>query len=342
MSAPGRPKGEYRSAQHAATPVSLLMNHEAAPAGRPKMSVCVITYNQERYIGQCLQSLVEQKTDFDFEVIVGDDCSTDGTLAVVQEFVNRYPDIVRTILQPTNTGGSKNYLQVHAAAIGTYVAHVDGDDYALPGKLQAQAEVLDADPACNAVWHRVDYFDDAGGFCSGKTADWSSFEGGRVTFSDGIRLGFISVHSSLMYRRAARTLLPVEQRTLDLYLTWDLLSKGHGRVVDEVLGRYRVASSGSLTVATQPGVLTLAIQHADEFLTRFPERRGDFMVWALSRALVDAKNRRRTALNFLGLAWRARSLISLSELAANLRLMRRTLVRWRQQRQEQLSATPKG
>ena len=142
MSAPGRPKGEYRSAQHEA-PVSLLMNHEAAPAGRPKMSVCVITYNQERYIGQCLQSLVEQKTDFDFEVIVGDDCSTDGTLAVVQEFVNRYPDIVRTILQPTNTGGSKNYLQVHAAAIGTYVAHVDGDDYALPGKLQAQAEVLE-------------------------------------------------------------------------------------------------------------------------------------------------------------------------------------------------------
>ena len=80
----------------------------------------------------------------------------------------------------------------------------------------------------------------------------------------------------------------------------------------------------------------------DEFLTRFPERRGDFMVWALSRALVDAKNRRRTALNFLGLAWRARSLISLAELAANLRLMRRTLVRWRQQRQEQLPATPKG
>ncbi|MCW5656404.1 MAG: glycosyltransferase [Burkholderiaceae bacterium] len=294
----------------------------------PKVSVCVITYNQLRYVRECLQSLVDQETDFDFEVIVGDDCSTDGTDSVVREFVARYPGIVRLIVQPHNTGGARNYLEVHAAASGTYVAHVDGDDYALPGKLQAQVDVLDRDQQCNAVWHRVDYFDDAGHFCSGQTADLASFDSGRVTFSDAIRLGFLSVHSSLMYRRSARTALPTDRRVLDMYLTWDLLSKGHGHILDRVLGRYRVAAAGSLTVASQRRVKLLAIEHADEFLLRHPERRRDFLIWALCRALIDAKNLQFTALSFLSLAWRSCAPIHWKDLRSNLQRMRSTQVRW--------------
>jgi len=122
----------------------------------PKVSVCVITYNQEKYIRQCLQSIVDQETDFYFEVIVGDDCSTDGTRAIVQEFVERYPGVVKPIFQEKNIGGGvHNYLTVHKATRGEYIAHVDGDDYCLPGKLQAQADLLDDDPDCNLVWHRM-------------------------------------------------------------------------------------------------------------------------------------------------------------------------------------------
>ena len=79
---------------------------------RRKLSVRVITYNQERYIGQCLQSLVDQNGSFDFEVVVGDDCSTDGTKAVVQEFVESYPGIVRAIFQEKNTGGLRNRVSI--------------------------------------------------------------------------------------------------------------------------------------------------------------------------------------------------------------------------------------
>lgn len=300
---------------------------------RPKVTVCVITYNQEHYIRECLQSLVTQQTDFDFEVIVGDDCSTDRTRAIVQEFVDRYPHIVRPLFQPTNTGGSRNNLEVHAAARGDYVAHLDGDDYALPGRLQAQANVLDRDSGCNAVWHRVDFFDDQGGFCSGHTADLSSFENGCVTFSDAIQLGFIGVYSSLMYRRSARSPVDASRQILDVHLTWDLLSKGHACVIDSVLGRYRIASAGSLTVASRQGVRLLAIEHAGEYLQRYPQHAGDFMIWALCNALIDAKNRRPTVLKLLALAWRARSLLRLDALISNLRRMRSTQVRWRQQRQ---------
>lgn len=296
----------------------------------PKVSVCVITYNQERYIRKCLQSLVDQQTNFDFEVIVGDDCSTDGTRAVVEEFVDRHPHIVRPLYQPTNTGGSRNNLEVHAAATGKYVAHLDGDDYALPGRLQTQAELLDSDPGCNAVWHRVDFFDNDGGFCSGNTADLSSFPGGKVSFSDAVRLGFIGVFSSLMYRRSARSLVEASRQILDLYFTLDLLSKGHGHIIDQVLGRYYVASTGSLTATARQRGHLLAIQHASEFLARRPEHRNDFMVWALSCALIDSKNRRyRSASAFFKLAWRARAPIRWRDVRTNLERMRETQVQWR-------------
>jgi glycosyltransferase involved in cell wall biosynthesis len=296
----------------------------------PKVTVCVITYNQQRYIRECLQSLVDQEADFDFEIIVGDDCSTDGTAGIVEEFVQRHPGIVKLIAQPHNTGGARNYLDVHAAATGTYVAHVDGDDYALPGKLQAQSDLLDEDAQCNAVWHRVDYFDDSGRFCSGQTADLASFDGGRVSFSDGIRLGFLGVHSSLMYRRSARSLVPIDRRLLDVYLTWDLLSKGHGQILDRVLGRYRVAASGSLMRASPRRAALLSIEHAYEFLQKHPEHRRDFLIWSLCRAVIDAKNLQATALSFLRLAWDSRSSIRWSDVAANLVRMRATQVRWRQ------------
>ena len=296
----------------------------------PKVSVCVITYNQERYIRKCLQSLVEQHTNFDFEVIVGDDCSTDGTRAVVEEFVERYPHIVRARFQERNTGGSRNNLEVHATARGEYVAHLDGDDYALPDRLQAQADVLDSDFDCHAIWHRVDFFDNDGGFCSGNTADLSSFPGGRVDFSDAVRLGFIGVFSSLMYRRSARSPVEVSRQILDLHFTLDLLSKGHGHIIDQVLGNYFVASTGSLTVSARQRGHLLAIQHANEFLARRPENRRDFMIWALCCALIDAKNRRRTsAWAFFKLAWRSRTPIGWRELRSNLDRMRKTQVQWR-------------
>jgi glycosyltransferase involved in cell wall biosynthesis len=298
----------------------------------PRVSVCVITYNQDRYIRTCLASLVAQQTDFDFEIIVGDDCSTDRTREIIEEFVERYPHIVRARFQPQNSGGSRNNLEVHAAARGDYVAHVDGDDYALPGKLQAQADILDQDADCTAVWHPVDFFDDHGGFCSGALADHSSFTQGRVTFSDAIQLGYIGVYSSLMYRRSALTRPDPDRNILDLYFTWDTLSKGHGRMLPEILGRYRVASAGSLQAAASHRMQNVSLDHAEEFLKRFPERRRDFMIFALGQAAMAAKNRQATALAYLRFAWRARSWVNPAAIVANLRRMNLTTIKWQAQR----------
>jgi glycosyltransferase involved in cell wall biosynthesis len=205
----------------------------------PKVSVCVITYNQEKYIRQCLQSIVDQETDFDFELIVGDDCSTDGTRAIVQEFAERYPEIVKPIYQEKNIGrGCHNYLTVHQTAIGEYVAHVDGDDWCTSNKLASQSFFLDGNPDCVAVVHKLEMCNSAGELLS-------SFFPGRFSHKKYDLAKLVTTHcefghSSLMYRKGAFASLKYAELTefIDFYIYVHLASQGNIGVVEQVLGRY--------------------------------------------------------------------------------------------------------
>src|SRR3989442_498181 len=122
---------------------------------RPKVSVSVISYNQEKYIGDCLESILEQQVEFPIEIIVGDDASRDGTQTAILEYQRRYPDIIHSILRDRNTGGTENYYGVVAMCKGEYIAHIDGDDRMLPGKLAKQVAFLNAHPECSMVVHKA-------------------------------------------------------------------------------------------------------------------------------------------------------------------------------------------
>lgn len=120
----------------------------------PKVSVCIITYNHEKYIGECLQSIVDQETDFDFEIIVGDDCSGDRTRDIILEFESKHPGKITPVFQDKNIGGGcNNYRAVHQLARGDYIAHMDGDDIMEPCKLQRQSDFLDKHLECSMVAH---------------------------------------------------------------------------------------------------------------------------------------------------------------------------------------------
>jgi len=280
----------------------------------PAVSVCVITYNHAAYIRQCLQSIVEQQTDFPFEVLIADNASTDGTSAIVQEFADRYPAIVSAVIREEKISGSANYVLVHDRARGRFVAHMDGDDRALPGKLQKQFQVLERHPDCNAVWHRVNFFNDEGRFMPGSVTDTSVFEGGVVRLDDAIRLGFVGVHSSLMYRRSARLAKNVDRDYLDVYLTWELLSSGSGRFVEEVLGEYRVGAKGSISKNSYAFIRRLVVDHAEDFLSRLPEQRRNFVILAIMNALIDIRNRKSTAWEFVRFVARHPSLVTPGQL----------------------------
>lgn len=123
----------------------------------PVVSVCVITYNHEPYLAQCLDSLVMQQAYFPFEVVVGEDCSSDRTRGILREYEQRYPQIIRPIYHEKNVGAARN-LFAHAlpGAKGKYIAICDGDDYWTdPLKLQKQVDFLEAHPDCVLSFHRV-------------------------------------------------------------------------------------------------------------------------------------------------------------------------------------------
>src|SRR5580700_2569655 len=108
-----------------------------------KLSVAMITYNQERFIRQAIESVLAQKVNFDFEIVIGEDCSTDGTRAVVMDFHRRHPERIVPILRPRNIGPMRNIESTLAACRGQYLSIPEGDDYwTSADKIQKQVDFL--------------------------------------------------------------------------------------------------------------------------------------------------------------------------------------------------------
>ncbi len=114
---------------------------------QPLVSVLILTYNQERYISQAISCALAQETNFPFEIVIGEDCSADRTRDIVQEFQQKYPEIVRVVTSDTNVGMMKNFVRTILACHGKYIAFCDGDDYWHNlEKLQIQVDFLENHP----------------------------------------------------------------------------------------------------------------------------------------------------------------------------------------------------
>lgn len=114
---------------------------------KPLVTIRCITYNHDPYIRQCLEGFVMQKTNFPFEAIVHDDASTDGTAAIIREYAEKYPDIIKPIYETVNQyskhdGSLRKIMDAHTR--GKYIAMCEGDDYWTdPLKLQKQVDFLE-------------------------------------------------------------------------------------------------------------------------------------------------------------------------------------------------------
>jgi len=105
----------------------------------------MITYNHEKFIREAIEGVLMQKTDFHFELIIGEDCSTDNTRNIVLEYASKYPDIIRPLLPQKNLGMFKNFVETLKVCKGKYIALCEGDDYWIdPLKLQKQVEYFKA------------------------------------------------------------------------------------------------------------------------------------------------------------------------------------------------------
>jgi glycosyltransferase involved in cell wall biosynthesis len=208
----------------------------------PKVSVTLMTYNQKDYIKQCIDSLVRQECSFKFEIIVGDDASTDGTSNIVREYASKYPDIIVPLIQEKNLGPHGNFLSIINLTKGEYIAHMDGDDYALPGKLQAQADFMDKTPDCNICFHRVSglYID---GTISDDLIDYEKIKKG-FTRSDILMYMAVAANSSKMYKKEIKNFELPDFNTLDFYANIEQIEDKKAYFVNNnIYGVYRIGAS---------------------------------------------------------------------------------------------------
>lgn len=125
-----------------------------------KVSVVVTTYNQQDTIARTLDSILRQECGFDYEIVIGEDCSTDGTLTVCKEYARRFNGKIRLIANPRNKGLVANYYDCLLQCRGRYIADCAGDDYWIDSrKLQKQYDMLERNPDVTLVhtdWQYVD------------------------------------------------------------------------------------------------------------------------------------------------------------------------------------------
>jgi glycosyltransferase involved in cell wall biosynthesis len=120
------------------------------------LSVCVRSYNQKEYLRIAIESILSQKTTFDFEIIISDDCSTDGTIEMLNEYAERYPNKIRLVFGECNIGGPLNLKRVIEAACTKYIALMDGDDYWVDDyKLQKQYDFMQLHPEYVGCFHNA-------------------------------------------------------------------------------------------------------------------------------------------------------------------------------------------
>ena len=125
--------------------------------GNPLVSVWMITYNHENYIAQALESVLMQKTNFDFEIVIGEDCSTDNTRNILQDFEIKYPKVIHAIYHEKNVGALSNaYEFALPKCRGKYIACLEGDDYWTdPLKLQKQVDIMESNAEYSFCFHNA-------------------------------------------------------------------------------------------------------------------------------------------------------------------------------------------
>jgi len=210
-----------------------------------KVSVCMLTYNQEKFIAQAIESVMMQEADFDYELAIGEDCSTDKTRDICVAYKEKYPHKIRLLLRQENLGMMQNFVQTFSTCTGQYVALLEGDDYwTAPHKLQKQADFLDTHPdhaicfACTLAFdednHRKPYCIPA-----------PEYRRSTLTTEDLLRCNSIAT-CSVMFRNGLVGSFPDWFFSLRMG-DWPLhiMNAQHGKVgyIDELMAAYRIHGS---------------------------------------------------------------------------------------------------
>lgn len=210
-----------------------------------KLSVLMITYDHEKFIVQALDSVLMQEVNFDYEIVIGEDCSTDATRNILVEYQKKYPDIIRLLLPEKNLGMHRNFVETYHTCRGEYVALLEGDDYwTSPRKLQKQVEFLDAHPDCATCFHAATAKNEQN---PGKSFEIRPYQGNTVfTIEDLLRDNIIPTCSALFRSGLTKTFPPWIFDLCQMDWPLHILNSQHGDIgyLDECMSVYRIHQGG--------------------------------------------------------------------------------------------------
>lgn len=249
--------------------------HRAPPTAgpTPKVSVLMFAYNLLEYAPAALDSVLSQRAEFDWEIVVGDDCSSDGTRELLFDYQARHPDRISLVLPATRLGGGgvPLFAEVFRAARGEYLAYCDCDDFwTSPTKLARQVEILERHPECAICFHDCAVVHPDGRF---DDANYTPRTIARFSTLDDLWFENFIASCSAMIRRSALPTLP-EWYPRVRWGDWAryVLAARLGSIVyiDEAMGVYRARPGGEWSGLTRAQQLDSVV----EFLTDLDRRLG--------------------------------------------------------------------
>jgi glycosyltransferase involved in cell wall biosynthesis len=246
-----------------------MTNSKKRQPNNPKVSVVCISYNQQNFISQTLEGFVMQKTNFEFEVIVADDYSTDQTSEIIRDYAKRFPNIIKPVLRKKNLGVHQNLFDALNQAKGRYIALCEGDDFwTSPEKLQKQADFLDKNQDYSVCFHPVKVFFEQSEEDDAIFPDPA--EGNDFTISKLLHQNYIQTNS-VMYRKKTYIDMPLEILPLDWYLHLYHAQDGKIGFINEVMASYRRHSDGIWWDGENNNQHKLWIKRANGYLGLFKE-----------------------------------------------------------------------
>ena len=217
----------------------------------PMVSICMLTYNHERHIRDAINGVLIQETNFSFELIIGDDSSTDKTSEICQEYAKKFPEIIKYSPSNRNLGMIKNFLRVLNSCLGKYIAFCEGDDYWIdPFKLQKQVDFMETNSSCSLSFHSTILYDE---IQNQKKIIKPNNVKSLYTLDEILKEKWVQMTCSLMIKRDIIKSLPDWFNLSPIGdLPLRLISGSYGNIgyIDDVMAVYRKYSLNSWS--TQP------------------------------------------------------------------------------------------
>lgn len=216
-----------------------------------KVSVVSISYNQDKYIRESIESMLNQDTKFEYEIIIADDASTDQTQSIISEYQKKYPNILKPILRKKNIGVQRNLIDALKQATGDYIALCEGDDFWTDDKkLQKQVDFLTTNPGYSVCFHPVTVIYDN----NAELSRVFPIEKVGFTIEKLVSSNYIQTNS-VMYVKQKYDTIPENILPLDWYLHLFHAQFGKIGFIDRNMSSYRRHSGGIWWGSQEPDLL---------------------------------------------------------------------------------------